>query len=77
MWFLIAIVMALIALAIYSFMTGGIVKKGMQTIGLIQGDSDLRAKCTVLIPGTDGDTNGDGIKDIPACSSLVKSKDDK
>lgn len=72
MWFLIAIVMALAILLIYSFMSGGIVKKAMKTIGLIDSSNDLRIKCTVA-PGTGGDTNGDGIVDTDECKKFAKT----
>ena len=77
MWFLIGIVMALLALIIYSFVSGGIVKRGMETIGIIHSHNDLSAKCYVLVPGTDGDTDGDGIKDIPECAPLKNAKNAK
>ena len=73
MWFLIGIVLALAVLLIYSLLSGGIVKKTLVTLGVINGDNDLRLKCNV-IPGTGGDTDGDGIRDdIAACDKFKKT----
>lgn len=71
-WYLIAIVLGLAILVFYSFMSGGIVKKTLVTLGVIQGDNDLRLKCMVE-PGTGGDTDGDGIVNSEECKKFEKT----
>jgi flagellar basal body-associated protein FliL len=67
-WIIIGLVLALLVLAIYSFMTGGIVKKALTSIGIVQEGNEGAINCMVTIPGTGGDFDGDGIKDTPECN---------
>ena len=67
MWIIIGAVLAILVLVIYSFITGGVVRRFTSTIFRISDDSDQRMDCMVGIGGQ-GDTNGDGIRDDdPAC----------
>ncbi len=70
MWIIIAAVLALLVLVIYSFMTGGIVRKFTETIFGITDETNSQFECTVL-PWASGDTNGDGIKDTEECKKYA------
>jgi hypothetical protein len=73
MWILIGAVLAITVMVVYSFMTGGVVKKFMESIFKVSDDSDQRLKCTVL-PWQGGDTNGDGVRDDDLdCAKFVET----
>jgi hypothetical protein len=75
MWIIIGAVLAITVMVVYSFMTGGIVKKFMASIFKVSDDSDQRLECTVL-PWEGGDSNGDGIRDdSPDCARFVGNQD--
>ncbi len=71
MWIIISAILAILVLAVYSYMTGGIIKKATNVIFNIQDSSDEQARCSVF-PGTAGDANGDGIRDdLPECQKYA------
>ena len=73
MWIIIGAILALIVLVIYSFMTGGIVRRFTETIFSITEDTNNQFDCTVT-PWAGGDLNGDGIKDTEECEKFAKNE---
>ncbi len=66
MWIIIGAVLAIMALVVYSYLTGGVIKKVADSLFKIADDSGDQLDCNV-VPWRDGDTNGDGIKDVKEC----------
>ena len=62
MWIIIAAVLAILVFVIYSFMTGGVVRRVWETITRVGDDTNDKLECSV-VPFTGGDTDGDGIRD--------------
>lgn len=62
-WWLVLMVLAILFLAVMSFISGGIVKKSMASIGLVQSDTQDRASCLTIFDKSN-DKDGDGWIDI-------------
>jgi hypothetical protein len=72
MWIIISAILAVLVLAVYSYMTGGIVRNATDIIFSLQDGSEERAKCQVF-PGSINDPDGDGIRnDLPECEKYAQ-----
>ena len=72
MWVIIGAVLAIMVLVVYSYLTGGIIKKVADSLFSTAENSGDQLECSV-VPWRDGDINGDGIKDVERCKKYTRS----
>lgn len=72
LWLIIAIVLGLIVITIYSYMTNGIVRRVLNSTGTILDNQEDELYCRVM-PGTFGDDDFDGVRDEGKCARFVDS----
>ncbi len=68
---IISLILALVVLLSYSFFTQGIVYSVLEDIGGVESDLNESMGC-VVEPGTEGDTTGDGVRNVPECEHLLR-----
>ncbi|GEM_PF-7031892 len=76
MWVIIGAVLALLVFVIYSFLTGGVVRKVSETLFRVEDRSGDQLDCAV-VPWTHGDRDGDGIRDdLAKCEQFKEQRED-
>lgn len=66
---IVSLILALIIFLSYSFLTKGMVFRFLDNVGVVEDDLDESIEC-VVEPGTNGDEDGDGIKDDDECEGV-------
>ena len=72
-WVIIGAVLALMVFVVYGFAMNKGIGNAFKSIFRIQDETNDRAQCSVL-PWTNGDNDGDGIRDdLPECARFKES----
>ena len=70
-WWLILMILAILFLAIMSYVSGGLIKKAVSSVTSVQDKTSDQADCLALF-GDPGDIDGDGFNDD--CVQKLKDK---
>ncbi|MGM5481865.1 MAG: hypothetical protein ACQESF_00235 [Nanobdellota archaeon] len=70
---LISLIIGLLVLISYSFFSKGMVFNFLDNVGIVEDDMDQSVDCIVK-PGTNGDEDGDGVKDSEECDAVRKGE---